>query len=121
MTERKRTQEMQQALFQQREARFLAEEERRRAEASSRVAQEANRAKDAFLMTLSHELRTPLTAILGWSRLLPVLPPQEPSFRDAVAAIGRAAELQARLIDDVLDVSRIISGKLRLSVETVDA
>ena len=120
MTERKRADEMQRALFEQREARFHAEEERRRAEASYRVAQEANRAKDEFLMTLSHELRTPMTAILGWSRLLPTMPPNEPGFRDAVLAIARSAQLQARLIDDVLDVSRIVSGKLRLALETVE-
>ena len=117
MTERKRAEE---ALFEQREARFLAEEERRRAEASYRVEQEANRAKDEFLMTLSHELRTPMTAILGWARLLPTLPPGDELFREAVRAIGRSAQLQSRLIDDVLDVSRIVSGKLRLNVENVD-
>jgi PAS domain S-box-containing protein len=117
LTERRQAEEQ---LFEQREARFLAEEERRRAEASYRVAQEANRAKDEFLMTLSHELRTPMTAILGWARLLPALPPQEETFREAIAAIGRSAQLQSRLIDDVLDVSRIVSGKLRLTVENVD-
>ena len=117
MTERKRAEE---AIAEQREARFLAEEERRRAEASYRVAQEANRAKDEFLMTLSHELRTPMTAILGWARLLPVLPPGDETFKEAVLAIGRSAQLQSRLIDDVLDVSRIVSGKLRLSVENID-
>ncbi|HET7433997.1 MAG TPA: PAS domain S-box protein [Thermoanaerobaculia bacterium] len=120
MTERKQAQEMQQALYEQREARFRAEEERRQAEASYRVAQEANRAKDEFLMTLSHELRTPMTAILGWSRVLPTLPHDDESFSEAIAAIGRSAQLQARLIDDVLDVSRIVSGKLRLSPENVD-
>ena len=120
MTDRKRAEEMQQALLQQREARFHAEEERRRAEASYRVAQETNRAKDEFLMTLSHELRTPLTSILGWSRMLPTIPPGDKVFAEAIAAIGRSAEVQARLIDDVLDVSRIVSGKLRLSVENVD-
>ena len=117
MTERKRTEEQ---LFEQREARFMAEEERRRAEASYRVSQEANRAKDEFLMTLSHELRTPMTAILGWARLLPALPPNDDTFREAVLAIGRSAQLQSRLIDDVLDVSRIVSGKLRLAMENVD-
>ena len=120
MTERKRAEEVQQALIEQREARLHAEEERRHAEASVRVAQEANRAKDEFLMTLSHELRTPLTSILGWARLLPTMKPEEPAFSDALLAINRSAQLQARLIDDVLDVSRIVSGKLRLSVEDVD-
>ncbi len=120
ITERKKSEEMQRALFEQREARFRAEEERRRAEDSYRVAQEANRAKDEFLMTLSHELRTPMTAILGWARLLPTMRPEEQEFSDAIAAIGRSALLQARLIEDVLDVSRIVSGKLRLSIESVD-
>jgi PAS domain S-box-containing protein len=120
ITERKEKEEAQQALIEQREARLQAEEEQRHAEASYRVAQEANRAKDEFLMTLSHELRTPMTTILGWSRLLPTIPTNDPAFREAVASIMRGAQLQARLIDDVLDVSRIVSGKLRLSVENVD-
>jgi hypothetical protein len=120
MTERKRAEEVQQAFLEQREARLQAEEERRRAEASVRVAQEANRAKDEFLMTLSHELRTPLTSILGWARLLPTMRPEDQGFADAVGSINRSAQLQARLIDDVLDVSRIVSGKLRLTVEDVD-
>ncbi|HEX9161575.1 MAG TPA: PAS domain S-box protein [Thermoanaerobaculia bacterium] len=120
ITDRKEQQEMQQALLEQREARLQAEEERRRAEASYRVAQEANRAKDEFLMTLSHELRTPLTAILGWARMLPAIPPGDQAFHDAVAAIARGAQLQATLIDDVLDVSRIISGKLRLTRESIE-
>ena len=120
VTDRKQAEETQRALLEQREARLQAEEERRRAEDSSRAAQEANRAKDEFLMTLSHELRTPMTAILGWSRLLPSMSPDDPLFREAIHAIGAGAQLQARLIDDILDVSRIVSGKLRLSPETVD-
>jgi PAS domain S-box-containing protein len=120
MTERRRAEETQRALVEQREARLIAEEERQNAEASSRAAQEANRAKDEFLMTLSHELRTPMTSILGWSRLLSAMSPHDPAFYDAILAIGRSAELQARLIDDVLDVSRIVSGKLRLNVTDID-
>jgi len=120
VTDRKRAEELQRALIEQREARYQAEEERRRADQASRIAQEANRAKDQFLMTLSHELRTPMTAILGWARLLPTLPPGDPALRDGILAIGRSAQLQTRLIDDVLDVSRIVSGKLRLTVEDVD-
>ncbi|HJQ38527.1 MAG TPA: PAS domain S-box protein [Thermoanaerobaculia bacterium] len=119
-TDRVEKEDAQRQLMEQREARLMAEEERRRAEASYHVAQEANRAKDEFLMTLSHELRTPMTAILGWTRLLPTLPHTDDSFRDAVASISRSAQLQARLIDDVLDVSRIMSGKLRLNVENID-
>ena len=120
ITQRKRNEEMQRALIEQREARLQAEEERRRAESSYQVAQEANRAKDEFLMTLSHELRTPMTAILGWARLLPTMSPDDPMFREAIASIGRGAKLQASLIDDVLDVSRIVSGKMRLARESID-
>jgi PAS domain S-box-containing protein len=120
ITDRKQAEETQRALYEQREARLLAEEEQRRAEASYRIAQEANRAKDEFLMTLSHELRTPMTAILGWSRMLPIMSPDDPLFREAVASISTGAQLQARLIDDILDVSRIVSGKLRLAPETIE-
>jgi PAS domain S-box-containing protein len=120
MTERKAAEETQKALLEQREARLQAEAEQRRAEESYRVAQEANRAKDDFLMTLSHELRTPMTAILGWSRMLPTMSTSDPLFREAVLSIAGSAQLQARLIDDILDVSRIVSGKLRLAPDTVE-
>ena len=120
ITDRKMAEEMQQALLEQREARLQAEEERRRAEASYHVAQESNRAKDEFLMTLSHELRTPMTAILGWARMLPTIPADDPMFREAVESIVSGAQLQSRLIDDILDVSRIVAGKMRLAPETVE-
>jgi PAS domain S-box-containing protein len=120
ITDRKHAEETQAALLEQREARLQAEEERRRAETSYRAAQEANRAKDEFLMTLSHELRTPMTAILGWSRMLPNIAPDDPMFNEAVVSIAGGAQLQARLIDDILDVSRIVSGKLRLMPETIE-
>jgi PAS domain S-box-containing protein len=120
ITDRKQAEETQRALLEQREARLQAEEERRHAEASYRAAQEANRAKDEFLMTLSHELRTPMTSILGWSKMLPSLKPEDSLFQEAIAAIATGAQLQARLIDDILDVSRIVSGKLRLTPETID-
>jgi PAS domain S-box-containing protein len=120
MTARKEAEETRRSLLEQREARVQAEEERHHAELSYVSAQEANRAKDEFLMTLSHELRTPMTAILGWSRMLPMIKPSDPMFREAVSAIARSADLQAKLIDDVLDVSRIVSGKLRLSLNTED-
>ena len=77
-------------------------------------AETANRLKDEFLSTLSHELRTPLTAIIGWSKLLidgDVAPDKQPK---ALATIARNARFQAQLIDDLLEVSRIITGKLRL-------
>jgi PAS domain S-box-containing protein len=83
-----------------------------------REAQEANRLKDEFLATLSHELRTPLNAILGWARILRSRPLEEKADH-AVQVIERNAEAQARLIEDVLDVSRIITGKLTLDVEAV--
>ncbi|MEO8033822.1 MAG: PAS domain S-box protein [Acidobacteriota bacterium] len=120
ITERKNSEETRRALLEQREARLIAEQERSSVEASYRVVQEANRAKDEFLMTLSHELRTPMTAILGWARLLPTMAADEPLFRDAIDSIATNAQLQARLIDDILDVSRIVSGKLRLIPETVE-
>jgi PAS domain S-box-containing protein len=120
ISDRKEAEETRRALLEQREARLQAEEERRRAEESYRVSQEANRAKDDFLMTLSHELRTPMTAILGWSRMLPAMSPDDPMFREAVMSIASGAQLQARLIDDILDVSRIVSGKLRLAPETIE-
>ena len=120
ITARREAEETRRALLEQREARLLAEEEKRRAESASRSAHEANRAKDEFLMTLSHELRTPMTAIVGWSRMLPTMQPNDPIFREALRSIARSADLQSRLLDDVLDVSRIVSGKLRLSLERVD-
>ena len=120
ITDRKEAEETQRALTEQREARLRAEEEQRLAEASYRIAQEANRTKDEFLMTLSHELRTPMTAILGWSRMLPAMSPDNPVFQEAIDSIAAGALLQARLIDDILDVSRIVSGKLRLVSETFE-
>jgi PAS domain S-box-containing protein len=120
ITDRKEAEETRRALLEQREARLQAEEERRRAEDSYRASQEANRAKDDFLMTLSHELRTPMTAILGWSRMLPSMSPDDPMFHEAVMSIASGAQLQTRLIDDILDVSRIVSGKLRLAPETIE-
>src|SRR5436190_1594365 len=96
--------------MEQREARLAAEEEKRRAETGYRIAQEANRAKDEFLMTLSHELRTPMTAILGWTRLLPSLPPNEESFRDAVSSIMRGARTASHVEICVRDSGEGIEG-----------
>ena len=84
-------------------------------------ALEANRAKDEFLATLSHELRTPLTSILGWANLLRMSDYDPATLRTAAETIERSAKTQARLIDDLLDVSRIVTGKLRLDLEPVDA
>jgi len=101
-------------------ARKLAEEERERltaqAEAARRTAEEANRLKDDFLATVSHELRNPLNSIVGWAGLLSSgkLDPQKTSR--AIEVITRAAQAQDRIINDLLDVSRIISGRLRLDI-----
>jgi PAS domain S-box-containing protein len=84
-----------------------------------REAQDANRLKDEFLGTLSHELRTPLNAIFGWARILRMRE-LDKSTAHAVAVIERNAEAQVKLIEDVLDVSRIITGKMRLAMEQVD-
>ncbi len=84
------------------------------------LAEEANRLKDEFLATVSHELRTPLNAILGWARLLAMGRLDEATSIGALETIERNAKTQAQLIEDLLDVSRIISGKLRLTVEPVD-
>ena len=97
--------------------------EKRAAEERERLfaeATEANRLKDEFLATLSHELRTPLNAILGWSQLLLAGSLQGATRQRAIEAIVRNAEAQHRLVADVLDVSRIITGNLRLSMTTVD-
>lgn len=85
-----------------------------------REAETANRTKDEFLATLSHELRTPLNAILGWSRLLGDERLDKDEEKRAIEAIQRNAQLQAQLIEDILDVSRIISGKLRLETRPTD-
>ena len=84
----------------------------RRAERARTEAEAANQAKDEFLAILSHELRTPLTAILGWTSLVSGGWLDDAQMRRALETIDRNARLQATLIDDLLDVSRIISGKL---------
>jgi PAS domain S-box-containing protein len=83
-------------------------------------AVEANRAKDEFLATLSHELRTPLTSILGWAHLVRMSGYDMENVRTAFETIERSARTQAALIDDLLDVSRIVTGKLRLNLSSVD-
>ena len=81
---------------------------------------EANRLKDEFLATLSHELRTPLNAILGWTRLLRGKSLPGPSVDGALEKVERNAQIQARLVEDLLEVSRITTGKLRLDMRPVD-
>ena len=100
------------------------EEERSRLLAAEREAREsaetANRTKDEFLATLSHELRTPLNAILGWSQLLRMGGVEGEEFQHALETIERNGRAQARLVDDLLDLSRIITGKLKLEAQIVD-
>jgi PAS domain S-box-containing protein len=103
--------------------RKRAEEERIqfvREQAAREEAEMANRLKDEFLATLSHELRTPLTAILGWAHLLRAGQLNEKSATNALEIIERNARAQSQLIDDLLDVSRIITGKMRLDVRRVE-
>lgn len=90
-------------------------------ESNARASAEAsNRLKDEFLATLSHELRTPLTAVLGWLSLLRSGKLDEATQRQALTTIERNANAQAQLIEDILDVSRIITGQLRLDVRPFD-
>ncbi|SIT45916.1 PAS/PAC sensor hybrid histidine kinase [Paraburkholderia ribeironis] len=95
--------------------RLLASEQ-----AARQVAEEANRAKDRFLAMLSHELRTPLTPVLAGASMLEMIPDLPDQARSNVRMIRRNVELEARLIDDLLDLTRVANGKLRLSLETVD-
>jgi signal transduction histidine kinase/ActR/RegA family two-component response regulator len=83
-------------------------------------AETANRMKDEFLANVSHELRTPLNAIIGWSHLLRSGSLDEVTVARAMETIDRNAKAQAQLIEDILDVSRMITGKLRLNNEPVD-
>jgi len=98
------------------ERRRLEEQLRARAEELA----EANRLKDEFLATLSHELRTPLTSIVGWAHMLRAGALDPETQERALEAIERNASAQTSLINDLLDVSRIITGKLRLHVEPTD-
>ena len=107
ITERKRAEQ---------EREYLLESER----VARSEAERAARMKDEFLATLSHELRTPLSAILGWVGILERSRTDEETRARAVEVIRRNARAQAQLIEDLLDVSRIVAGKLRLDVEAVD-
>jgi PAS domain S-box-containing protein len=83
-------------------------------------AERTSRMKDEFLATLSHELRTPLNAVLGWSTILRGQENQDQEMAQGLDAIDRNARVQAQIIDDLLDMSRIISGKVRLEVQPLD-
>ncbi len=90
-------------------------------ESSARAAaEESNRLKDEFLATVSHELRTPLTAILGWSRMLETGSLGTPMVARAIETIRRNAKTQSQIIDDILDVSRIITGNLHLDLHPIE-
>lgn len=95
--------------------RLLGREKSARAEAEA-----ANRAKDDFLATVSHELRTPLNSILGWVQLLRTKKLDADAMERALEAVERSAKAQTVLIEDILDASRIITGKLHLDVRPVD-
>jgi PAS domain S-box-containing protein len=95
-------------------ARLLAREQ-----AARRLAEEASRSKDEFLATVSHELRTPLNAMIGWVDMLRAGVLDGPTTARALETVERNMKLQTQLVEDLLDVSRIISGKLRLDVKPV--
>ena len=98
--------------------------ERRRADEERtqllQKAQEVGRTRDEFLALLSHELRTPLSAIVGWAHMLRTTELDEPTRARAVETIDRNAKLQNQLIEDILDVSRIVAGKFHLEMRSVD-
>ena len=98
--------------------------ERERLEAAERLArveaERSARARDEFVATVSHELRTPLNAVLGWARLLRLGKLDPPAAARGIETIERSAQAQAQIVDDLLDVSRIIRGELRLDVRPVE-
>ena len=112
--------ELEQLMAQMREANERLVVGSVRAYTMTEDAEQANHLKDQFLATVSHELRTPLNAVLGWARMLgsKQLPPDRATH--AIATIERNATVLAHLIDDLLDVSRIVAGTLRLAPQPVD-
>jgi signal transduction histidine kinase/CheY-like chemotaxis protein len=90
------------------------------AEEARELAQEALRLKDEFLATLSHEIRTPLNAVVGWTRILLSRPVDPPTLQNALHVIDRNARAQSRLVEDMLDMARIVTGKLRLDMAPMD-
>ena len=105
------------------EARRSADERARLLDAERTARAEVERVsmmKDEFLATLSHELRTPLNSVLGWSEILLSQATMDPQMRHGLETIARNARAQAKLIEDLLDMSRVVSGKIRLDVQRVD-
>jgi len=90
------------------------------AQKSREIAETANRLKDDFLATVSHELRTPLNAIMGWARMLSMGVLDHEHRARAIETIERNAVIQQRIIEDILDVSRIVTGKIRLDMTPID-
>ncbi|HLL89059.1 MAG TPA: ATP-binding protein [Tepidisphaeraceae bacterium] len=109
-------------VLERRRAEHERDELLRSEQAARLEAERVSRMKDEFLATLSHELRTPLNAILGWSQMLlgPTGRSDTATMADGLRTIERNARAQTRLIEDLLDMSRIISGKVRLDVQRVD-
>jgi PAS domain S-box-containing protein len=101
-------------------AKRLADEAAQIQSAAREDAERANRAKDDFLALVSHELRTPLGVILGWTQVLRKKGPADEPMEHALSVIERNTRAQVRLVDDLLDMGRIISGKLRLDVQRVE-
>jgi PAS domain S-box-containing protein len=91
-----------------------------REELARKEAETANRLKDEFLAVLSHELRTPLNAVVGWAQILQGVAPQDGTLARGLASIKRNADAQHRLVEDLLDVSRIVSGKLSMDRRPID-
>ena len=127
ITDRKRAEHERAARIREQAAREEAEAASRRLAAMAvenarlyNEAQKANRLKDEFLTTLSHELRTPLTALLGWTQLLRTHTFDQESLLYALETIERNAKSQNQVIEDVLDVSKIVTGKLQLKIQPVN-
>ncbi|HVL58972.1 MAG TPA: PAS domain-containing sensor histidine kinase, partial [Burkholderiaceae bacterium] len=108
-----------QEIIERRKAELQRDELLRRERDSRLEAERIGRLKDEFLATLSHELRTPLHAILGWSQLLQRSSFDADQIRTGLQTIERNARAQSQIIDDLLDMSRIVSGKIRLDVQSV--
>jgi signal transduction histidine kinase/CheY-like chemotaxis protein len=107
-------------LWREQRSHATVEKALERERAARSQAERANVMKDQFLATLSHELRTPLNAIVGWAEVLRRGNLSREDVRSAIEVVDRNAKAQARLIDDLLDMNRIISGKLRISFQPVD-
>jgi PAS domain S-box-containing protein len=119
LTARRAAEETERRLLAEQVARTASQESEARLKEAVSRADTANRLKDEFLATVSHELRTPLNAIVGWSSLLRART-DEPALAKGLASIHQNALAQSRLIEDILDVSRIITGKLRLHLTAAD-